>query len=215
MPLYQSLYRVQLLRNMANVPAGAGSHHVWSGGWFQCDHDGSVDTVAFQAFQRLWTGCATTVLGNGAVQNGANAGRITVWDASGAGLVKVGTTFGTLDSGPSGAMMPSQVAVAVGYRHAPGPIVQRGRSRWFIGPVSIAAGATLVSPGGLRLTPAAVDNIAASMAAQLVVLAGRGWHLRVKGVEGVTTPVELYVDDVLDVIRTRRTWRAYQKRVTL
>jgi hypothetical protein len=71
---------------------------------------------------------------------------------------------------------------------------------------------------GTYLTTGAVDAIAANAVSCITALESVGWQLMVKSkVSGVTTfwdAEELYVDDVIDIQRSRRAWQTYQRRTS-
>lgn len=147
-----------------------------------------------------------------------------MWEWTGGALVsRYSAMHTTSRSAPSGTpyrYFPRQLSVAVGYRADLGGGVprQRGRSRFFLGPLTV--GGLLTGDdtnGGWRLSNAAVDLVVERAKWRIDQLAANDYTLGVftKGTGTVSPAVELYVDDVFDVQRSRRPWPLYQKRQDL
>jgi len=112
--------------------------------------------------------------------------------------------------------MPSQMAVAVGYRAPQVGNPQQGRSRFWIGPLQLT-GANILGAGlAYRMTTTMVDLIVSNVLSTVAALATNGWVLQVRSGTGSGTTFadanEIYVDDVFDVQRSRRAHTLYQKR---
>ena len=113
-------------------------------------------------------------------------------------------------------MLPSQCCTAMGYRaDVEGPR-QRGYSRFWAGPLTIANGGLSEGDGGLRFTSAAVGFMQAYFRQCLDALETADWYLVVKSGPLATATfspvVELLSDDVIDTMRSRRSWQNYQER---
>lgn len=218
--------RVQYKRTMSGAPP-VGKWGVYSQAHFQTAAAPVPSATQLAQIQRLFLGMDTTSTTNAVLRtqafNTATGGAlVTVWERTGGSWVKVGDYPVTvpLSSISSILPLPQQTALAVGYRAAPMGPPQRGRSRWFLGPGRINASYTVHDDtGGLRLSVAGVDRVVLNASNCLAALAAEGWSLRVASGRGELMSfwpaVELYCDDVLDVMRSRRAWQTYQARQSI
>lgn len=212
-----TLYRVQYERTLASAP-GVGSWQVYSNGYFDASDpvpNGSDLTSMVALFEMSGVSASiggTNVFGYSGKYTAT--GRITIWSV-GASFVKLADYAVTPPSfGSGGTVVPSQCCIAIGYRADMGGPIQRGRSRWFVQPGSINGTVANVG-GGLRLSSVTAERCAILAKERINDLAADGWTLCVRGVGGVAPAEEVYVDDVFDVQRSRRTWREVQHRRTL
>jgi hypothetical protein len=127
--------------------------------------------------------------------------------------------LGAAYNGTSMRALPSQAAICVGYRAPAGPVIQRGRSRLYFGPLNLPSFFLQESAaGGTRLNEAYLPVITDAFKSCVAALAASDWTLVVRSGTGAAITsapaTELYVDDVLDVMRSRRTWQLHQHRDT-
>lgn len=224
--------RVQIRQTLADAPS-VGTWNVYRGGWFTV----TGSTTPTYAVQRLLVdmfnglrapntgGTANTWTSTSVYRLGITAGRLKVWTVSGGALTlahqeSVAVMDSPMTPGPT-EPLPYNLAVAVGYRANLGSGVphQRGRSRFFVGPLLMKSGGLnrTTGNGGARLAEGVVDTIAENFAANVASLRASGWSLgvRVLGSDTLHDVTECYVDDLLDVQRSRKSWVNYQKRVSL
>lgn len=219
------IVRIQYQRPLLGAPA-IGKWSVYSTAWFNAtveDPSSIVQTYIERLFQgRAPSGQGNPIIGNGAFSSAVGAANITTWSWFSGTLTKVSSyarTVESLNPGPA-IQMPSQAQVAIGYKaNVQGP-VQRGRSRFFLGPCSTSSSYVVQNAaGGLRLTTGAVDTLTDNVKQTVNALAAQGWVLQVKSGQSLlasfSPAVEVYCDDVFDVMRSRRAWQLYQKRRTL
>jgi len=162
---------------------------------------------------------------NEAFDLGSNRAQLSVWSWQGSWVtesVEPMTLERQLHNAGTFWSFPGQLGVAVGYRADLGSGVprQRGRSRWRVGPLVMNAAYVTGGgeTGGVRLSPSGCDQVVANAVSCLNALATEGWQLMVKSGSTNYTfspAVEMYVDDVFDVQRSRRPWSNYQERVDL
>jgi hypothetical protein len=220
-----AIVRVEFRRTLRNADT-VGKWDMYSSAYFE--GPGSIPGLLVRNHIRdlfLGSGSGGYSLYNrtNAIVTGTNAGQIKCWEYTGGLLVQsfIGPCdIPVSDQNSSGDLsLPTQLSIAVGYRSdVPGPR-QRGRSRWWAGPICCQYTALSEGPGGGRFIPAMVDAYANNASQKIATLSGLGWVLQVKtaAILGFTfsPAVELYVDDVPDVLRSRRTWQTYQKRLDL
>lgn len=219
-----AIVRIQLARQFAGPPA-IGQYRTYTGAWFSTATP--VPSPAVLALLgKLWTSGLFAV-GNQQVfadkpmVSGVNAGVVSAWEWQGSTMTSIGKYPIDLAGGVvvSPTTFPSQCMITVGYRANAGGDRRRGRSRWFLGPFTMGANFVSTTSGGARLTSAGVDKVASASRGFVADLAAAGWTLQVKSGQkaaSVFNPaVELYVDDVFDVQRSRRTWQNYQARENL
>jgi hypothetical protein len=219
-----AIVRVQLKRRLSGSPS-IGKWDVYSNWWFSTadpvlsstEQGHLVDLACGKA-----PGSGGPFTRHDVFDSAAGASVLSTWEWTGSALTHLADyTPSIVRSTPSiVAVWPQQCSVAVGYRSDVSGPRQRGRSRWWIGPLYIVSPyAQNTVAGGPRLTTAGVDFLANNTAATLAALEALGWTLQVKTGQGLAQEfhpaVELYVDDVPDVMRTRRPWQTYQKRVAL
>lgn len=219
--------RVQTQNEVAGAPS-VGSWAVYRNLYFTVSGSPTPSPTVATQLRRLVCGHDTTGTGTYSVcsdsrfRSGAGSFRIKTWTLSG-GLFSPASdqTFSMEGLGPSATPyidLPSQLAIAVGYRADLGSGVprQRGRSRWWLGPLTMSASALTGGPtsGGMRLADATVDRIVSNAVGCLTTLASAGWVLGVRsmGADELVGVDEVYVDSILDVQRKRRPWMVYQKR---
>lgn len=219
-----AIARVQLVRNIAGAPPGTGNHQIYSGAWF-ATADPVPNLAQRTALVKLLTGYPptgrTALISDAMMQIGTAAAELRVWQGS-TTVTAVGQYLVDL-SGPRPSTVqtfPSQVAICLGYRNVgmAATVYQRGRSRIRIGPVAIGGGGTIPTvTGGVnpRLAPEWVNEFALQAQIKIQQLAALGWVLQVRGQGGaVIAPAnEVYVDDVFDVQRSRRTWKTHEARL--
>lgn len=217
--------RIEYRLKLNSAPA-YGKWNIYSKAWFQTSTPVPSSTVK-NLLQRMFSGhpgAGTTPQWHSSSPfvGGAGAGQLTKWEWSGTALtsrVDYPVTPLSYSDTPS-RFYPAQIAVAFGYRAPITGNPQKGRSRFWVGPIAISNANVSDVPGlGVRLTPGAVDTAAACFKSCVQLLHAEGWDLVVKsGTGGGTTFAvanEVYVDDVFDVMRSRRTYTAYQKRLTV
>lgn len=224
------IYRIQCTFDIAGAP-GIGKWQVYRGGYFSsADTDGPSSAVRNQIrnlFLGLDSGAAysSCVASTLVYRQGASAMSIKAWKYEGGAWVGAGTwpmsMFEVQPSSGVTSRLPMQCAIAVGYRAELGSGVprQRGRSRFFLGPLALG---NFVTSGGndasglLRLSSTGVDLLVGNAVSSYGALSALGWDLGVMVGGTSWEPVaEFYVDDVIDVQRGRRTWQTYQKRTTV
>lgn len=217
--------RTQTARQLAGAP-GFGNWVVYSQAWWQTAVT-TPSAAVIGLLDRLFTGKPAAGTSPMRFRNdpwisSAGSGLLTVWQWNGSTMDKLDdyTYDPVVIGGTGGVAYPPQCAVAIGYRRPQleGQPVQRGRSRFWIGPIYIL-GMNTSSGIGCHITPAAVDDIADNAADCIAALAAEGWVLQVRSGTGEGTTFaaadELYVDDVIDVMRSRRAPTTYQKRIAL
>lgn len=222
-----AIVRVQLKRTLTAAPA-LGTWDVYTGAWFQTSTvvpTGAVQTQLLRLFNGLSTsggnqynateGVFSTVLGATDLRCWSWSGGVSTLEFT--GPLQNPNIFVT---GPIN--LPPQTSISVGYRRplGAGENVQKGRSRFFLGPLKLGEGYYTTGVGsGLRLTDDAVNKVVANAKGCIEELSTLGWVLQVKSGTGAgltfDTADEIYADDVLDVNRSRRGFRYYQRRDTL
>jgi len=220
--------RVQWKRKLAGAPA-YGNFDTYTGAWFETSNPVPTTTVR-NLLIRLWSGQdrngsnGTNPFYSWPFLVGSGQSQLTTWEWTGTEQVQRFSGAVTVPTFTSGGVTlwipPAQIATAVGYKSAPGEHPQWGRSRWFMGPIVTAASAVnLSTSGGARWASTYVGYIAANAADCIAALAAQGWVLQVKHGTGAgstwTAALELYVDDVFDVQRSRRWVKSTQARLTL
>lgn len=217
-----AIVRVQQRLHLANAPA-FGKWNVYSSAYFQTSTVVPSSTVK-DLLQRFFWGGAYTGTSSSFVWHtmapfvsSTNSGLLTTWEWSGTALVKLDDyPITPINWGTGGVRMPSQACVAIGYRAPQTGNPQKGRSRFWVGPLELT-GANITSSGlGYRMTPTMVDLIVSNMVGTIGALTTAGWQLMVKSGSGGGTTFaaanEVYVDDVFDVQRSRRAHTVYQAR---
>lgn len=225
-----AIYRIQCQFDIAGAP-GIGKWQVYRGGYFSsADTNGPSSDVRNQ-LRNMFLGLNSSAAFSSCVastlvyRQGASAMSIKAWRYEAGQWVGVGTwPMSMFEVQPSGGVLhrlPMQCAIAVGYRADLGSGVprQRGRSRFFLGPLALG---NFLTTGGndasglARLSSTGVDALVGNAVSTYNALAGLGWTLGVMVGGSSWEPVsEFYVDDVIDVQRGRRTWQTYQKRTTV
>lgn len=218
-----AIVQLQLKKSFLSPPP-VGKWAVYSSMWFSTATI-VPSTAVLDAFNRLMNGRPAvgqaTLLTSaaGVINTDVNGGLVSAWQFSGGSKTRVGDYPVTIvnDGGAGLQRLPSQTQICVGYRSTTGANTRLGRSRFFIGPCSILSGYSDVSGGGgLRLTNAGVDVLVGNVVSCITALRGLGWDPVVQSNRRILAshnPVqEVYVDNVFDVIRTRRAWVTYQKR---
>lgn len=217
------IIRVQYKRNLTGPPS-FGKWAIYSGAWFETSDttaDGFVTTLLQRLFLGLpYSGTSGAEIGNSVFNTTSGAARITCWSWAGSLTQTQAVNVSIPTFTPtSPVLLPSQAAIAVGYRRPITTVPQNGRSRFFIGPLHVAAAAldTSAHGRGLVLTSGAVSNIKDCALGCITRLRDtHGWTLQVKsgaaGSETFAAADEIYVDDVLDVQRSRRSWEVHQAR---
>jgi hypothetical protein len=221
--------RVQLKRTILGAPS-IGKWNVYSGAWFSAADPVPSATVRTY-LQRLFMGQHPTLTstgykwtGNEVFSQAANAADIRTWEWTGAQQVLRYSGVWTVEAWSPGVTQkfPQQACVAIGYRRAlvGGEKPQKGRSRFFIGPLLSTTGLFVADAHNtLTASNATVDIIQGNALAGIQALAGQGWVLQVKSGTGANLSFaaanELYVDNVIDVMRSRRAPRTYQKRTAI
>ena len=219
-----TIVRVQLKRRLAGGPT-IGKWDTYSGAWFS-----TTNVVPSTAVQKAlvdlfsgWRGdSAYPITHSDVFDQSSGASNLSVWAWDGTHQVHQGDYSPSIarSISPNYLVLPAQCALAVGYKATVTGPRQRGRSRFWLGPLKLTGGSyTATASGGVRLTAAAVDSLTQGVHDCLGLLAGSGWVLQVKSGSGSGVSFhpanEVYVDDVLDVMRSRRTWQQYQKRLTI
>lgn len=221
--------RVQLRRPLANAPA-VGTWDAYIGACFETTDPEPTATVR-GLLVNLFSGANATnlstarIISNEAFDLGSNACQLSTWSWSGSWSLEYAGNL-TLPQNAVGSGdvygFPHQLGISVGYRAELGTGVprQRGRSRFWLGPLLIKGTVVTggVATGGLRLTAAGCDQLVSNVTSTLAALASEGWSLVVKSGSGPYTfhdAVEIYVEDVFSVQRTRRPWSNYQARATI
>lgn len=221
------IVKVQYRKQFASMPS-IGSWGVMNTGWFETDAT-TLTTAQRNIMQRFFdlAGPVGTLTDQwfhaDTLDHGAGASTLSLWQYSApttTHLVDYPVTYPGYVGATPKVTLPSQAAISVGFRHGSDAVVQRGRTRFWFGPFALADGSYNTSPGGLRLRSSTVDTIAGNVADTLALLRDtHGWSFMVR--EGpiasstFTAPDVLYVDDVIDVMRSRRAWRTYQARLDL
>lgn len=219
--------RVQYRRQLAGAPT-IGKWDVYSGAYFNTATPTPSPTV-LTLLQKMFLGYATLgESGNNytdtrVFETAAGAARIDVWTVAGGALTAVASepvTVPTAYPPTPHTGLPSQCQLTFGYKADVGGNPQRGRSRFWIGPLSINVGQHLNNfEGGLHLKPETADRVLSNSLGAINDLAAEGWELRVKsGTGGGTSfaaPSHFYVDDVFDIMKSRRSWQLYQAREDL
>jgi hypothetical protein len=221
-----TIIRVQSARQFRDAPS-LGKWDIYSSAYFE-----TTDTAPGAAVRglitRLFLGHdrdeATLVLRTNAIQTGVTASTITAWRWVSGALVNAGSWSQEVYASDAGGgdqnrYLPSQCSIAVGYRaDVEGPR-QRGRSRFWLGPVVSNSTYVINTPGGARLSSSGCNLIASNALDCLEALQAQGWTLVVKSgplTEATfSSAIELYVDDVIDVMRSRRTWQINQARLDI
>jgi len=218
--------RVQFERSLAGAPP-LGKWDIYSTAWFDApDVDPSPTVRAL--FQRLFLGLPVTggnvnLRGNQLIQ-GAGGARIKVWEYVVGTLVLRNSYSDSLLSNnatvnSANIALPTQACMAIGYRTEVNVPRQRGRTRFFIGPIYTRTDKINWENGGLRFNSAVIDQQAQYAADVVGALTALGWVLTVKSLPlafaDFNPAYELYVDDVVDIQRSRRTWQAHQERILL
>jgi hypothetical protein len=210
--------KIQFVRSFVNPPA-LGKWDVYSAAYFATAT--VVPTLAVRTMvQRMFLGLPVSggdVIGRtNLLAPGATTARFTAWEWSGGALVNVGNWSDPLLSNnatadPANIALPSQCCIAIGYRADVTGARQRGRSRWWNGPLFMRTD-QMFNDGGAKLNSGIVDQYAENARDTIGELATLGWVLQVKSNPLLTAEfnpaVELYVDQVFDVMRTRRGWMA-------
>lgn len=222
--------RAQLRMDLLGAPA-VGRWRRYTGAWFTVAGSSTPSATVADLLLRLWNGTGPgpgtggPAIGTAIYRGGAASAQLRTWTLSGGNLTFASdTALQTPDLLPTTATvrLPFQCACAVGYRADLGPGVphQRGRSRWWLGPIVTTYSVTTAfvdSTGGPRFAPAFVDKVADNAAACVAALAAEGWVLGVRVLESDTLVAAstIKVDDVIDVQRSRRTWPTYSASVEL
>lgn len=132
------------------------------------------------------------------------------WDFANSFTTSIPNIVGT------GTTLPLQIGIPLGYRTAPQGRPEKGRSRFFLGPVAPLAGMLAGSDvGGLRLSPTAVDKLVANAMSAHNQLLVAGYRLMVRtGKTNSATfapAVKFSVGDRFSTMRSRNTWELYRK----
>jgi hypothetical protein len=220
-----SFIRTQTARQLAGAPA-FGKWVVYTQAWWETD-DATPTPTVIGLIDRFFTG--RPAAGSTPVHfrtdpwiSSAGSGLLTAWEWNGSTMDKLDDyPYNPVNFGPIGGVAyPSQCAIAIGYRRplGEGENPQRGRSRFWVGPLYLT-GMNASSGIGLHLTSATVDDIANNAAACVTALEAEGWVLQVRSGIGEATSFaaanEVYVDDRIDVMRSRAAPTTYQARVEL
>lgn len=219
-----AVVRTQLKVTMSGAPS-IGTWDIYSGAWFNVSGSTTPNSAVRTLITNLFMGHSSTGAATSSTKpvraglvTGSAAGRLRAWElVSGlTPLIGEWTTAIALSNGSGSPLftLPSQIQVCVGYKAPDQTKRQQGRSRFFIGPLIMPI-ATQSIAGGMRLTSTAVDAVATAALSCIEALALEGWTLAVHGINGTHDAVELYVDDVLDVQRKRRSWQNYQRRLDI
>jgi hypothetical protein len=190
---------------------------MYSGAWFDTTSTTPSSTV-LRELVALFHGLSVPLGGNSNLiatdpfTLGAS-GVLKVWQGP-APIVHLGDYTATIPAVASVVQLPSQVSIAVGYRTPTTGPRQRGRSRFFLGGLGLRF-TPVYGPGGARIPSAVVDQLTTAMHDRIAALAALGWTLVVNGAGGFAPATEVYIDDVFDVQRGRRTWSTHQSRLTL
>lgn len=222
--------RVQMRRTWAQPPA-LGKWDVYTGAVFDSSAGATPSATVRELMVRLWSGVDATgsnaagVMDNSPFDISPGGSRLVTWTRGASGWEQAHSEDFQLSSyalqgvGTEFFAFPGQLGIAVGYKANVGGNPQRGRSRWWLGPIltttnRLAGGATT---GGVRMSPAAVALLAGYARNCLVELTEEGWVLVVRSPStGTTSPAEeLYVEDVFSTLRSRRPWRTSQTRLEL
>ena len=229
-----TIVRAQGQFDVAGAPS-IGNWTMYRKAYFTVAGSTTPDATVRLLLQRLLVGHhaadqgSANILSTARYRTGAGAFRLQVHTLSGGGsLVKVHDSAETMEvhtlGGNPTVALPPQLAIAVGYRADLGDGVprQRGRSRIFLGPITTGAPGSYYldngTTGGVRMTAAAIDQLALNFSSCVAALASNGWVLGVRvmgATDALATATECYVDDVWDVQRGRRGWQSYQKRRNL
>lgn len=234
--------RVQNRLRLINAPS-FGQWNVYSSAWFSTPNP-TPDAAVYGLLERLFWGAPASGFTAWHAADPfvvtTNAGLMTTWEWSGSALVKLADhayTPTAWNLGTAGRLvLPPQMAIAVGYK-APltgSPVGPHGkpstarRSRFWVGPLSIRSDYIDANRGiDYHLTPTAVDTIATNFQTIVDLLnahvasggASEPWTLvNRSGKHEDTTfhdTTECYVDDALDVMRSRRAFTSYQKRLSI
>ena len=221
-----AILRTQLKRHLVDPPSG-GTWDVYSNAYWQTDETTLTNTQR-DYIKRLFsgeqpTGTADRILATTLFDSGTDRANVTAWSWGSSWTKTYDEDF--TSSGfavSSGLLLPQQCAISVGYRRPQTTFFQNGRSRFFLGPLKIASTAIdgTHDGHGMHLTTAAVDTLHDNALACLTALAGQGFELVVKSgkqATGLSFAVanEIYVDDVIDVNRKRRSYQKYQNKTAI
>jgi hypothetical protein len=220
------IVKVQFERTIIDSGGVRGKWDVYSSAYFDAPANSpglAIRTLIQRMFLGLPRSSGSTVGRTNLLIPGATGARLTSWEYVAPLLVNTGEFTDALLSNNATASsanlgMPTQCCIAIGYKTVDQVPRQRGRSRWWNGPLYLRTDQVMQS-GGMRLLGSIVNLYAFNASDCIDALADLGWVLQVKtGPLASATfddAVELYVDDVIDVMRSRRGWQQHQERISL
>jgi hypothetical protein len=218
-----AIVKLQSRRSFRNAPS-LGKWDIYSAAYFDTATavpNSTVRDLVTRLFLGQSAGVQNTMGRTNVIVTGANASTVRAWEWTAGALVSLGqwTQSVTANDAAGGALrvnMPPQCSIAVGYRTEVNIPRQRGRSRWWLGPVVLDTANSTDPEALLRLNATGLDQVADNATDCLTALAAQGWNLVVKSGPLLTATFapafELYVDDVIDVVRSRRAWQVAQER---
>lgn len=219
-----AIVRVEMRLHLASAPP-VGKWNQYSKAYFETSTttpDLSVLEQLENLFRLLAVDRSNPQLACAGIDATSGAGLFTLHTWDGEVLVAAGTYPFTpaVWSFTAAVSLPSQCQIAVGYRAPIVGNVQQGRSRFWVGPLEFKTGGYILGHGlNARIASGTVDTLAGYAQDVIGELASLGWVLQVKskvgGVVSFAAANEVYIDDVLDTMRSRKTYTSYQARLDL
>lgn len=217
------LIKVQLARQFESAPS-VGRWDIYTAAVFEGPTAalpaGVMDNMVRLFLGLPGTGALSGGAGNvfsfGGVNRGVGSATVNTWTwGPGWDFANTFTTSIPNIAG-GGVLLPLQCGVPLGYRTAPQGRPEKGRSRFFLGPVTPLAGTVVLSDvGGVRLSTSGVDKVVANAMHAHNQLLVAGWRLMVRtGKTNSATfapAVKFSVGDRFSTMRSRNTWELYRK----